>query len=231
MPRVAHGSAGDERACDPVIASLAFMSSRHGGTPASDVIAERERRLREDPEFRALVEQKEVEHRERVRRLREAEMPVIRDLAAVGVEVDSVWNLCKIPDSRPKAIPVLLEHLTRDYPDRVLQGIGMGLNDKSARAWWAQLKSLYLDTKRDAVRDVLASALSGLATRAHYDDLVSFLTNDSLGETRIYFLRPINRIGNRMAAGRGRAVIEQLATAPIFAKEASAILAGRGPND
>ncbi len=52
----------------------------------------------------------------------------------------------------------------------------------------------------------------------HYDDLVAFIRDDSLGASRIYFLRPINRIGNRISAGQGRAVL---------GKEATAILAGR----
>ena len=170
------------------------------------------------------------EQAETVRRLREAERPLLADLAGIGLEVESVWNLCKVPKSRPNAIPVLLDHLTRDYPDRVLMGIGIGLDDKSVRAWWPQLKALYLQTKHDVVRDRMAAVLSNVATRAHYDDLLFFLGIESLGDTRVYFLRPVNRIGNRMSPRMGRAAVESLADNPVFAKEATAILARRSRN-
>lgn len=52
---------------------------------AAEVVAEKERRLREDPEHRAEV--------------------------------------------------------VRDYPDPVLEGIGAGLDHKSARSWWSELPS------------------------------------------------------------------------------------------
>jgi hypothetical protein len=57
------------------------------------------------------------------------------------------------------------------------------------------------------------------------------LADESLGETRINFLRPVSRIGNRMSSGKGRRVIEELAADPLFEKEAKAILAGRSRNE
>jgi hypothetical protein len=163
--------------------------------------------------------------------LRAAERPLLQALAAVGIELDSVWDLYKFPEYRSKAIPVLLDHVTRDYPDKVLLGIGIGLDHKSARARWVELKRVYLETDRDVVRDRLAAALSGCASKDQYADLLSFLRNDRLGETRIYFLRPINRIGNRMSARKGRAVMQSLVEDPILGKEATAILRGRGRNE
>jgi hypothetical protein len=51
-----------------------------------------------------------------------------------------------------------------------------------------------------------------------------------LGECRSYFLRPINRIGNRISPGPGRAVIETVADDAVLGKEASAILKGLSSN-
>ena len=116
-------------------------------------------------------------------------------------------------------------------PDKVLEGIGNALNDKSARDWWPQIKALYLTTPKSTVRDRLASVLAAIAVRPHYEDLLSFLTQEFLAETRIYFLRPVNRIGNRMAPGKGRRVIEGLANHPVLSTEAKRILAGRSRND
>lgn len=190
-------------------------------------MADLERRKREDPAYRAELERDERERVERHRQLRIAEQPVVDDLQAIGLKVDSVWDLYKVPDSRPKAIPVLLKHLALDYPDRVLFGIGQGLYDLSARAYWADIRDLMLSTDRDEARDRLAAALSKCARREHYDDLLDFVRDDRLGECRVYFLRPINRIGNRMSVGQGRAVIESLADDPVLGREATAILQGK----
>lgn len=201
-----------------------------GAKTATEVMAELERRKRKDPAYRAELERVESERAERQRLLQVAEQPVVEDLRSLGLDLDSVWDLYKIPDSRPQAIPVLLKHLALDYPDRVLEGIGQGLDDRSARAWWNDLRALMLTTDRDVVRDRLAAVLSGCATREHYDDLLAFIWNDSLGQCRIYFLRPVNRIGNRISAGQGQAVIEPLADDPVLGREATAILKGRSRN-
>ena len=190
-------------------------------------MADLERRKREDPAYRADLEREGLERGERARLTRIAEQPVVADLKALGLDVDSAWDLYKIPDSRAQAIPVLLQHLALDYPERVLEGIGQGLDHRSARTWWVDLREMMLNTERDVVRDRLAAALSNCATREHYEDLLGFLGNDSLGHCSIYFLRPINRIGNRIEAGGGRAVIESVAADPVLANEATAILKGR----
>lgn len=198
-----------------------------GPVTASELIAA----LAQDPEYRRSVETAEAEQAEESRLLREAEEPLLADLAAIGIQTDSAWNLYQVPGSRPKAIPVLLNHLERDYPDKVLEGIGNALNDKSARDWWPQIKALYLTTPNATVRDRLASVLAAIAVRPHYEDLLCFLTQESLAETRIYFLRPVNRIGNRMAPEKGRRVIEGLSNHPVLSTEAKRILAGRSRND
>lgn len=152
---------------------------------------------------------------------------MLDDLRAVGLDLDTVWNLYKYPEARQVAIPVLLKHLRLDYPDRVLQGIGQGLDDRSARPWWDDLQALLLTTDRDVVKARLAAALATCTTREHYDDLLELLGNDALGECRIHLLRPINRIGNRISPGQGRAVIESVAGDPALGREAAAVLAGR----
>ena len=205
--------------------------TQRGSRTAAEVIAEREERLRTDPAYAAQVKAVEDEHAAVVAADRRAERPILEDLAKLGISLDTVWNLYKVPELREQALPVLLRHLVLDYPDRVLEGIGQGLADKSARPWWAELKATYLVPQREVVRDRLAGALAECAIREHYDDLLSFVANPLLGGSRIYFLRPINRIGNRISPGQGRRVIERLAQDPVLGREASAILKGLGRNE
>jgi hypothetical protein len=190
-------------------------------------MADLERRKREDPAYRSELERVEAERAARVEERRKACQPVVDDLRSAGVEVDDLYRLYEQPESYPLAIPVLLDHLQRDYPERVLDDIGNALPFKPAPSWWDDFKRLYVTTQSDAARDRLAAAMSGCAKRAHYDDLVAFIHNEKFGSSRVYFLRPINRIGNRMGAGQGRAVIETVADDPVLGKEATAILKGR----
>ena len=207
------------------------VTQRRGSRTAAEVIAERDERLWVDPVCATQVKVVEDERAAVASANRDAERPVLEDLAQSGITLDTVWNLYKFPELREQAFPILLRHLVLDYPDWVLEGIGQGLADKSVRPLWAELKAMYLGPQRDVVRDRLAGALAECAIREHYDDLLSFAEDPSLGASRIYFLRPINRIGNRIRQGQGRLVIERLAQDPVLDQEASAILKGLGPNE
>lgn len=205
-----------------------MAAARRGPVSAADVVAEKERRLREDPDYRAAVEQAEAERVARAQERQVASRPVLNELKVAGVEVDSLWHLYKQPDAYDAAIPILLDHLRRGYPERTLQDIGHALPFKPPAKWWDEFKALYLATESDAVRDRLGAALASCAVRKHYEDLLRFIRDEALGESRIYFLRPIHRIGNRMSVGQGRAVIEPLADDPVLGKETTAILRGLG---
>jgi hypothetical protein len=201
---------------------------QHGGVSAKDLAAEKERRLREDPDYRALVEQAEAERAAQAEQRRLAVQPVLDDLRSLGVEIGSLWDLYKQPEVHDEAMPVLLSHLQRDYSERTLDDVGNALPSKPAAKWWDDLADLYITTASEAVRDRLAAALSACARQKHYQDLLGFVADRSLGASRVYFLRPINRIGNRISPGTGRAAIEATANDPILVREATAILEGRG---
>jgi hypothetical protein len=236
MPRCSRGrvecGAVDPASGRPFFAvySARMGSGSRGPKSATEVMADKERRLQDDPAYRAEVERIEAERAAQVAASRAAERPVLEDLANAGIKLDTVWQLHQHPEWVRTATPILLEHLDRDYPDQVLMGIGQGLDQKASRDWWGELRRLYLWTSRDVVRDRLAAAMSRCATREHYEDLLGFLDDKRLGESRIYFVRAVNRIGNRMSPGRGRAAVESYASDAVLGKEASAVLAGRRPN-
>ena len=208
-----------------------MRAPRRGGIAATDLMKELEDRYRNDPEYRARVDREEAQRRARRDELSRAERPLVAELQAAGIPVDSAWNLYEHPEMGEVAYPILLKHLRNDYPDRVLEGIARGFTKDSVRRHWQELLDLYVTEDRPEARDGLAATLSRHAVRAQYEDLLAILDNEALGETRIYFLRPVNRIGNRMAPGRGRQVIERFANDPELGREATAILQGRARND
>jgi len=202
-------------------------SARRGPVSAEELIEQ----LGNDPECRARAAKADTERRERQETLRRAERPVVDELRAAGIDVKSVWYLPELPECGEDAYPILLKHLKEDYPDRVRGGIARAFTKDVVRRHWQELLNMYLHEAPGEAQDGLAATLSGCAARAHYEDLLSILEDESLGDTRIYFLRPVNRIGNRISAGSGRAVIEGLADHPVLGTESKRILQGRGRND
>ena len=198
---------------------------------AAELQAELEQRLRDDPEYRAHVKKADAERVERTRLKREAERPVLDELRASGIEIDSLWNLYKTPEAQLEAAPTLIRHLSAGHPDSTIEAIAAAIGVEGARDRWADLVDLYVSTSSALLQDRLASVLSQAATREHLDQLVGFVEDEALGESRIYHLRPINRIGNRKSLGAGRAVVTRYVDDPVLGREAAAILAGKGPKD
>lgn len=184
----------------------------------------KEEMLRNDPEYRAKVEAVEAERQERARVLRDAEQPIVADLRAAGVQVDSVWDLVNTSEPYPAALPVLIEHLERGgYPERVMESLGRALAVKPAVVFWERLKARWLDARDPGEEDGAAVALAACATRTQIDDLIEFLSVEERGQSRIYFIRPILKVGG----DQGRKVVEGLRADPVFGDEATALLKRR----
>jgi hypothetical protein len=186
------------------------------------------RELEADPEYQARVAAAEAEREERTRLLRKAERPIVEDLnAAAGEAVSSVWDLVNTSVPHPDALPILLAHLKRGgYPDRVMESLGRALAVGPAVAWWDDLKRLYLSARGPGEEDGTAVVLAACATKAQLDDLIAFLDVEERGESRIYFVRPIKRLGGE----RGREVLESLRDDPTLGREVTAALDGRSRN-
>lgn len=202
-------------------------SSRRGSITAEEL----EKQLNNDPEYRARVSKADLERRALQETLSRAERPLVDELRAAGIAVSSAWDLYKFPESAELAHPILVKHLRLDYPERVLEGIARAFTKEVARHHWQELLKIYRSEVRGEAQEGLAATLSGSAVKVHYEDLLEILEDESLGSTRIYFLRPVNRIGNRISAGAGREVIERLADHPVLGVESKRILRGLGRND
>ena len=163
----------------------------------------------------------EAERRARAEALRDAEQPIVADLQAHGLEVSSLSGLMDAPEPYTSALPVLLEHLERGgYPDPVMKSLGRALAVKPAVEFWDRLTRLYRAARSPGEAQGVAIALAACATKAQYDDLISFLSIAERGESRTHFLRAIKRVGGQ----RGRDLLESLHDDPTFGKEATSLL-------
>lgn len=193
---------------------------RRGAVSAEDLAAE----LESDPNWVRDRDAREAERQERARRLREAEQPVVVDLRSAGVQVDSVWDLVNTSEPYPAALPVLMEHLERGgYPERVMESLGRALAVKPSVAFWDRLKARWLDARDSGEEDGAAVALAACATKKQLDDLIEFLSAEDRGESRLFFVRSIVRVGG----DRGYEVLESLRDDPVVGQAATARLKRR----
>src|SRR5690606_18879545 len=120
------------------------MTKRKGKT-AAELMAE----LNADPSFVVGQREQEQARLKMEAEFRRAEAPLIDALKKVGVHVQSVWDLVNTANPYPKAVPILIEHLQRPYPERVREGIARALAVPDAVKEWDTLRRLF-ETEADA---------------------------------------------------------------------------------
>jgi hypothetical protein len=170
---------------------------------------------------------------ERGIRLRTEGRPIVEDLRAVGLNVESVWDLVNVSTPYPQAIPVLLKHLQLPYSDRTRAGIARALAvpEPEVRKAWPMLVEAYRDAPMGwgiiapgdteelvlGAKDGLACTLSASVTDERLPELIALAKDRSLGESRLLLLLALKkrRKKNPLVAQ----AIEELSFDPDLAKE------------
>jgi hypothetical protein len=191
-------------------------------------LAEHHAQLKAEGRYDAIMERKRLQEEELQKReaeLRLAEAPLLQDLLAVGYQADSVWDLVNTAIPYPEALPVLLDHLQRPYPDPVRDGIARALAVRQAKFGWHVLVRLYrAEPEPDGrVKQGLAAAVAAAADDDLLDELIALLRDVQLGPTRVFLLSALTRSKDP----RARAALTELATDPDLAKEIQVILRRR----
>jgi hypothetical protein len=195
--------------------------SRRAGISAEELMAE----LEADPEYIAERERQDAERRRRVEDWRRAEAPLVEELRDAGLDVESAWDLVNTSTPYPAALPILLEHLARPYPDRVREGIARALAVRDARFAWNDLVRLYRDEKAGTdAKDGLAVALSATSDDEVVDELVALARDRSHGGSRLLLLLGLKR----SRAPEASAALEEFAADEDLGEEARRLLRGGG---
>jgi len=191
-----------------------MKGTRKSGKTAAELMAE----LNEDPEFVARQRQQEEAQRARVDEWRRAETPLVQHLGRVGVQVDSVWDLVNTAAPYPRAMPVLLDHLQRAYPERVREGIARALAVPEARMGWDILLNAFRsepDQTTIGVKSALGSALAEAASDDVLDDVITLLRDKTIGENRVPLLPALLKSSNP----RAWEILRELEKDPQISKE------------
>jgi hypothetical protein len=182
--------------------------------------------LAKDDEYQSRKAAADADRKENEDRLALAEGPIVADLVEVGVEVSSVWDLVNTTEPYPGALPVLISHLARGgYPDRVMEGLGRALAVQPAHVYWDELKRMYSAPRSVGEEVGVAVALAAAATSSATADLINFLRDADRGDSRLYLVRPLLRVGGE----RGRSFVESLQLDPDLGKEARLALQSHRP--
>jgi hypothetical protein len=187
------------------------------GVTAEELMAE----LEADSRYVARRQEREKDRRAKESEWRSAEAPLVEELRNAGFKVDSAWDLVNTDAPYPKAIPILLEHLQRPYPDRVREGIARALAVRDATFGWDLLMCLYRQEPSGTdAKDGLAVAIAGAADDMRLDDVITLARDAQHGSSRLLLLRALER----SRSGRARAALETLAADPELADEVRRIV-------
>ena len=152
-------------------------------------------RLNEDPIFRAAAEERDARIINQERIYAEAEKDILCDLASAGFTIESVWDLGAGATSS-SAVPILLEHLDRDYPDRVREGIARALAVPAAIIGWEKLIQVFSndpDKSGFTSKAGVACAIEATSNDDVIGDVVQLVMNGEHGDNRILLLDALAR--------------------------------------
>ena len=145
--------------------------------------------LSADPEFVARRARDEEERERRAAEWRRAESALVDELRAAGYSVESAWDLVNTDTPYVSALPILLDHLSRPYPDAVREGIARALAVPGARFGWDVLLQQYTDEEDGRAKDGLAVALAAAADEDVIGDVISLASQSKHGPSRLLLLR------------------------------------------
>ena len=174
--------------------------------------------LNADPVFQADQAVRDKKRLEVVAKLKAASKPLDDALRAVcPLVTDGVWDLVNTRERYDEALPILFEHLTKDYPDEILDGIARALAVPQALPFRPTLISLF---RRDppvseGFRFGLGLAIAHTTGPQNLAETIELAKDRSLGESRLALLLAI-RHSRKPEIGQ---VIEELSSDPDLAKE------------
>jgi hypothetical protein len=185
---------------------------------ADELMAE----LNADPEWVAARATEEQERQNRQAEWRRSEAPLVEELRSIGVAVNSAWDLVNKAGAYPTALPILLKHLQRPYPDAVREGIARSLAVPEAKFAWEPLIRLYREEpeSRRRSKDGMASAIAVIADNTKINDLISLVRDEQNGSSRLLLLSALERSSDPSA----RKTLVELQHDPQLQKEIAVIL-------
>lgn len=190
------------------------MNTKRKPQTAAELMAE----LNADPVFQAAQAESDKRRLKIVAKLKVASKPLDDALRAIcPLVTDGVWDLVNTRERYDEALPILYEHLTKDYPDEILDGIARALAVPQALPYRPTFISLF---RRDppvteGFRYGLGLAIANTTVPDNLQETIELAKDRSLGDSRLALLFAFKRSRKPEV----RQVIEELSSDPDLAKE------------
>jgi len=179
--------------------------------------------LEADPEYQARRHGFEARLAAERAFLAAAEAPLVAELKAAGFSVESVWDFVNTDDSYTAALPILLDHVQRDYPDKLREGMTRAMAVRESKFAWRTLLRLFraqFDSNPNGFKGALAVALSAIADDKVMTDVIELFKEPRHGESRIFFVTTLKRA----KLANARAALEAGRQDPQLVKEIVRVL-------
>lgn len=152
-----------------------------------------------DEEYQRGIAEKARLHNERMARLAVVEEQLIQELSDYGLELITAGQLVQMPGAYDGALPILVRHLKRRYPDEAGMWIARCLAVPAAVAYWSELVTLLHqlpEADYPRTREGLAAALGEIALRHKrlvLEQAMELLRDRSLGPIRQHLMPALKR--------------------------------------
>ena len=151
--------------------------------------------------------QEELEESDWLRKELELEYPkeyssMTSELADVGVMISSVYDLVNTAKSYPNAIPILLNHVNKDYHERNKEGIIRALAVKEARGKASPiLIAEYHRTPKDkmSLRWAIGNTIRMTITEDDVESILPIVQDKTNGTSRQMFVVALGKVKSEKA--------------------------------
>lgn len=131
--------------------------------------------------------------------LRNETKGLLDDLAKVGVDVSSVWDLVNTKEPYPDAIDVLIKHLSRNYHPRNKEGIVRALIVPEAKG--KANESLFEEYDRtpkemESLRWAIGYALANLMMKKDTDRIIGIVKDADNGKSRGELIKTLGTLSS-----------------------------------
>ncbi|VAW42471.1 hypothetical protein MNBD_GAMMA01-702 [hydrothermal vent metagenome] len=139
--------------------------------------------LENDPEYQKRTKNRnaELDQIHKARDINRA--PLLADLKANGIYMESEWEFSIKNKSDAKAIPILLKHLDKDYDPFVKEGIYRCLRTPFAKGKAGQKLIEKFKIENDKLRWVIGHVLDIVATEDELENIEEMITNATYGDS------------------------------------------------
>ena len=128
--------------------------------------------------------------------LREEASSLIKELNVLGLNVTSVYDLVNTSKSYPEAIPILLNHVTKNYHDKNKEGIIRALSVREAKGKASSiLIEEYNRTPKDKMnlRWVIGNAILVTFTEDDVESILLIVQDKTNGMSRDRFIEALGK--------------------------------------